>query len=165
MYDDRSNLAYDLELFEVDEEEQRRKAQKRAEKNKIKMTKKKAVARNGSVFMALTSVVLVVVVAFAILYSKVQLSEYTVLISEAKTELQLAQRDNLRLHAELDSMVTLENVEKIASEELGLSKTQNSQIVFVTKNIEEMAQVAEVDPNIFVSIKDWFYNVLEYLGF
>ncbi|MCM1335132.1 MAG: hypothetical protein NC084_11895 [Bacteroides sp.] len=165
MYDDRTNLAYDLELFEVDEEEQRRKAQKRAEKNKIKMTKKKAVARNGSVFMAVASIALVVVVAFAILYSKVQLSEYTVLISEAKTELQLAERENRRLNAELDSMVTLENVEKIASEELGLQKTEGSQIIFVTKNIEEMAQVAEGTSNIFLSIRDWFYNVLEYLGF
>lgn len=72
--------------------------------------------------MALTSVALVVICAFAILYSKVQLSEYTVLISEAKTELQLAERENLRLNAELDSMVALENVEKIAAEELGLQK-------------------------------------------
>ena len=165
MYDDRSNLAYDLALFETDEEEERRRAQRRAEKKEIHITKKKAVARNGSVFMALTSVTLAVIAAFAILYSKVQLSDYTVLISEAKTELQLAERENLRLNAELDSMVTLENVETIAAEELGLQKTQSSQIIFVTKNTEEMAQVAETDANIFVSIKDWFYGVLEYLGF
>lgn len=165
MYDDRSNLAYDLSLFETDEEEERRRAKKRAEKKEIHITKKKAVARNGSVFMAVTAVTVVMIAAFAILYSKVQLSDYTVLISEAKNELQLAERENLRLNAELDSMVTLENVEKIAAEELGLQKTQSSQIVFVTKNTEEMAQVAEADANIFVSIKDWFYGVLEYLGF
>ncbi len=165
MYHDNSNLAYDFSLFETDEKEERRKEKRRAEKSAIQMTQKKAVARNGSVFMAVASVTLAVIIAFAILYSKVQLSDYTAAISSLKTELQLAERENLRLNAELDSMVTLDNVESIASGVLGLQKTQNSQVVFVTKNTESMAEVAEADTNIFVSIKDWFYSVLEYLGF
>ncbi|MGN0577581.1 MAG: hypothetical protein ACI4J4_03070, partial [Ruminiclostridium sp.] len=71
----------------------------------------------------------------------------------------------LQLRAELDSMVTLDNVEKIASEELGLQKTQRSQITYVTLNTEEMTEVAEDSKDIFVSIQNWFKNVLEYLGF
>lgn len=165
MYTDNTNLAYDLSLFDVDEEEERRRAKKRAEKSNIKITEKKAVARNGSVFMAIASAVTVVIVAFAILYSKVQLSDYTAMISDVKTEIQLAERENLRLNAELDSMVTLDNVESIATNELGLQKTQNSQVIFVTKNTEKMTEVAEADANIFMSIRDWFSGILEYLGF
>ncbi len=165
MYTDNTNLAYDLSLFDVDEEEERRRAKKRAEKSNIKITEKKAVARNGSVFMAVASAVTVVIVAFAILYSKVQLSDYTAMISDVKTEIQLAERENLRLNAELDSMVTLDNVESIATNELGLQKTQNSQVIFVTKNTEKMTEVAENDTNIFMSIRDWFSGILEYLGF
>lgn len=165
MYTDNTNLAYDLSLFDVDEEEERRRAKKRAEKSNIKITEKKAVARNGSVFMAVASAVTVVVIAFAILYSKVQLSDYTAMISDVKTEIQLAERENLRLNAELDSMVTLDNVESIATNELGLQKTQNSQVIFVTKNTEKMTEVAETDTNIFMSIRDWFSGILEYLGF
>lgn len=165
MYNDNSNLAYDLSLFDVDEELERKKARKREEKTAIRMTEKKAVGRNGNAFGALVAVSCAAIVAFSILYSKVQLSDYTSMISETKTQLEQAERENLRLNAELDSMVTLDNVEQIASEELGLQKTENSQITFVSLNTEQMTEVAEEDPNIFVSIQNWFYDILEYLGF
>lgn len=165
MYNGNSNLAYDLSLFETDEEYERKKEQKREEKSHIRMTEKKAVARNGSVFATVVSAVLCCAVAFSILYSKVELAEYTAMISEVKTQLETEQRENDRLNAELDSMVTLDNVESIAATELGLQKTQNSQINFVTLNTEKMTEVAQTGSNIFVSIKDWFYDVLEYLGF
>lgn len=165
MYNGNSNLAYDLSLFEVDEEYEKKKEQKREEKSHIRMTEKKAVARNGSIFATVVSAVLCIAVAFSILYSKVELAEYTAMISEVKTQLETEQRENARLNAELDSMVTLDNVESIAATELGLQKTQNSQINFVTLNTEKMTEVAQTDTNIFVSIKDWFYDVLEYLGF
>ena len=165
MYNGNSNLAYDLSLFEVDEEYERKKEKKREEKSHIKMTEKKAVARNGSVFATVICAVLFMAVAFSILYSKVELSEYTAMISEVKTQLETEQRENDRLNAELDSMVTLDNVENIAASQLGLQKTQSNQIAFVTLNTEKMTEVAETDTNIFVSIKDWFYDVLEYLGF
>ena len=164
-YNGNSNLADDLSLFEVDEDYERRKEKKREEKNKIKITEKKAVARNGSAFATVVSVVACVAVAFAILHSKVELSDYTTMISEVKSELEAEERENLRLNAELDSMVTLDNVENIASTELGLQKTQSSQIYFVELNTEKMTEVAQTDVNIFVSIKEWFYDVLEYLGF
>lgn len=162
MYQD--NLAYDLSLFDVDEEQEKKKAKKRAE-SRIKISAKKAVARNGNAFAAVICVVACMAVAFSILYSKLELSEYTSKISTIKTEIETAERENLRLNAELDSMVTLDNVETTASNELGLQKTQNSQITFVTLNTEQMTEVAEENGNIFVSIQDWFYDVLEYLGF
>ncbi len=165
MYNGNTNLAYDLSLFEVDEEYERKKEKKREEKSKIKITEKKAVARNGNAFAMVVSAVACIAIAFSILYSKVELSDYTAMISEVKTELDAEQRENARLNAELDSMVTLDNVENIAATELGLQKTQNSQINFVTLNTEKMTEVAQTDSNIFVSIKDWFYDVLEYLGF
>lgn len=165
MYNGNSNLAYDLSLFEVDEELERKKKKKQEEKSQIKMTEKKAVARNGSAFAMVAGALVCVAIAFSILYSKVELADYTAMISEVKTELEEEQRENNRLNAELDSMVTLDNVENIASTELGLQKTQNSQINFVTLNTEQMTEVAESESNIFISIKDWFYDVLEYLGF
>lgn len=165
MYNHNTNLAYDLSLFDVDEELERKKEQKREEKSKIKITEKKAVARNGNAFAIVAAAVACIAIAFSILYSKVELAEYAVMISEVKTELDTEQRENARLNAELDSMVTLDNVENIAATELGLQKTQNNQINFVTLNTEKMTEVAETEANIFVSIKDWFYDVLEYLGF
>ena len=163
MYNDNSNLAYDLSLFDTDEELERKKAQKRREKSQLQITAKKAVGRNGNAFAAMVAIAFAAIVAFSVLYSKVQLSDYTGMISETKTQIEQAERENLQLRAELDSMVTLDNVEKIASEELGLQKTQRSQITYVTLNTEEMTEVAEESKDIFVSIQNWFKNVLEYL--
>ena len=168
MYNDNSNLAYDLSLFETDEDLERKKRERqkqREEQAKIKITDKKSIGRNGSAIAALAVVAFAAIVAFSLLWSKVQISEYTSKISETKNEIELAERENIRLNAELDSMYTLDNVENIASQELGLQKTQSSQITFITLNTEDMTEVAESDPNIFVSIKNWFNGILDYLGF
>ena len=167
-YDHNSNLAYDLSLFDTDEELERRRRERekqKAERDKIKITEKKSIGRNGSVAAVVIVVAFALTVAFSVLYSKVQISEYTTMISETKNEIELAERENVRLNSELDSMYTLDNVEKIASEELGLQKTQSSQITFITLNTEEMTEVAEENNNIFVSIQNWFNSILEYLGF
>ena len=165
VYNNNTNLAYDLSLFDVDEEEQKRREQRRKKKEEtIKITEKKAVGRNGNAFTALTAVACAAIVAFTILYGKVQLSDYTTQISEVKTQIEQEEREHLRLETELDSMMTLDNVEKIAAQELGLQKTQNSQITVITLNTEEMTEVAEENSNIFVSIQNWFQSILEYLG-
>ncbi|MBO6230373.1 MAG: cell division protein FtsL [Ruminiclostridium sp.] len=168
MYNDNSNLAYDLTLFETDEDLERRKRDRkkqREEQAKINITQKKSVGRNGSAVAAIALVAFAAVIAFSLLYSKVQISDYTSKISETKNEIELAERENVRLNSELDSMYTLDNVESIASQDLGLQKTQNSQITFITLNTEEMTEIAESDPNIFVSIQKWFNSILDYLGF
>ncbi len=168
MYNDNSNLAYDLSLFDTDEELERRRARREKEKQekaKIKITEKKSVGRNGSVIAVFAAVAFVVLVAFAWLYSKVQISDLTAEISDQKTELEQMERENVRLHSLLDSKFTLDNVEQIASQELGLQKTQSSQITYITLNTEEMTEVAETNTNIFVSIKNWFNSILEFLGF
>jgi cell division protein FtsL len=168
MYNDNSNLAYDLSLFETDEDLERKKCERRkqrAEQAKIKITEKKSVGRNGNALAAIVVVAFAAVIAFSLLYSKVQISEYTSMISETKNEIELAERENVRLNSELDSMYTLDNVENIASQELGLQKTQSSQITFITLNTEEMTEVAESDSNLFVSIQKWFNGILDYLGF
>ena len=167
MYNDNSNLAYDLTLFETDEDLERRKRDRkkqREEQAKINITQKKSVGRNGSAVAAIALVAFAAVIAFSLLYSKVQISDYTSKISETKNEIELAERENVRLNSELDSMYTLDNVESIASQDLGLQKTQNSQITFITLNTEEMTEIAESDPNIFVSIQKWFNSILDYLG-
>ena len=168
MYNDNSNLAYDLSLFDTDEELERRRARREKEKQekaKIKINEKKSVGRNGSVIAVFAAVGFVAFIAFSLLYSKVQISDYTAMISDAKTEIEQMERENVRLHSQLDSMYTLDNVEQIASQELGLQKTQSSQITYITLNTEEMTEVAEENTNIFISIKNWFSDILDFLGF
>ena len=169
MYNDNSNLAYDLSLFDTDEETEKkrreREKQKKEQQEKTKLSQKRSIGRNGSAIGALVAVSFAMIIAFSVLYSKLQISEYTSKISESKSEIEQMERENVRLRSELDSMYTLDNVEQIASQELGLQKTQSSQITFITLNTEEMTEVAEDNNNIFVSIQNWFYDILAYLGF
>ena len=168
MYNDNTNLAYDLSLFDTDEETERRRKQreeKKKESAKIKLSEKKSIGRNGSAVAALAAVSFVAVIAFALLYSKVQISDYTSMISETKNAIEQTERENIRLQSVLDGMYTLDNVEKMASEQLGLQKTQSSQITYITLNTEDMTEVAKEDSNIFISITNWFNNILEFLGF
>lgn len=158
----RSNVAYDLSQFDVDELQERR-AKQRAERN-IQM-KKTSVAKSGNAFKTLFVIACAAIVAFSILFSKVALSEYATQISAESSALELAQRENIRLQANLDNMVTLSKVEEYAVNELGLQKTQKSQITYISMNTESMTEVADDSGNVFVSIKDWFYSILEYLGF
>ena len=87
------------------------------------------------------------------------------MISETKNAIEQTERENIRLQSVLDGMYTLDNVEKMASEQLGLQKTQSSQITYITLNTEDMTEVAKEDSNIFISITNWFNNILEFLGF
>lgn len=157
-----SGLAYDLSKFDVEEQERLQEEKKKAH---IKLGKKSSVAKSGSILKTIAGVGCAGAVAFTLLYSKVNLSELATQISVQTTALEAAQRENLRLQANLDNMVTLNKVEESAVNDLGLQKTQKSQVKYVTKSTESMAEVAEENDNVFISIQDWFYDILEYLGF
>lgn len=162
MYNENTNVAYDLSYFDTDESVEQ-KAKKRREQ--IKSVSNFSVARNGSMFKIIFAVAFAATVAFAILFSKVQLSEYATMISEETTLLELAERENIRLQAQLDAMVTLDNVETYAEEELGLRKTIASQIKYINVDLDNLTEIAQDTDNIFYSIQNWANNVLEYLGF
>ncbi len=162
MYNENTNVAYDLSYFDTDESVEQ-KAKKRREQ--IKSVSNFSVARNGSMFKIIFAVAFAAAVAFAILFSKVQLSEYATMISEETTLLELAERENIRLQAQLDAMVTLDNVETYAEEELGLRKTIASQIKYINVDLDNLTEIAQDTDNIFYSIQNWANNVLEYLGF
>lgn len=164
MYDKFSGAAYDLSNFEVDELEQERERKQR-EKTELKLNEKKSVAKTGSILKTTAGIICAGSIAFMMLYSQVCLSELTMQIGEKTTELEEAKSENVRLQSNLDNMVTLSKVEESAVNELGLQKTQKSQVKYITTNSENMVEVAEEQNNVFVSIQEWVYSILEYLGF
>jgi cell division protein FtsL len=157
-----TNLAYDLSLFDTDEQ-LARKAQRR-EKAVIKEVKISA-ARNGSMFRTILTVGCCAAIAFIILFSKVELSELATHISEETQILNAAISENKKLQSELDRMVSLEKVEECAINELGMQKTQSAQIEYIRMNSESIAEVAPQDNNGPLSvIQGWFLGVAEYFG-
>ena len=118
-----TNLAYDLSLFDTDEQ-LARKAQRR-EKAVIKEVKISA-ARNGSMFRTILTVGCCAAIAFIILFSKVELSELATHISEETQILNAAISENKKLQSEPDRMVSLEKLRNVQSTNSGCKNTKRA---------------------------------------
>ena len=101
------------------------------------------------------------VVLFCVVYGKVQVSDIYNKINSQKTELNVAESENARLKAELESYTSLRNIEEYA-EEIGLKKLDKAQIWYVDIQQEDIVKIPEKDENFFVkikrSVKKFFYK-------
>ncbi len=80
----------------------------------------------------------IMVIATAILmfmamaiYSRVQLDEINREINSIENKMELAQSDTIKLNNELNSIVSINNVENYATNVLGMVKVQDYQVVYV----------------------------------
>ena len=151
----RSDVAYDLNRFDTGEAAPK-PVQKPASSLKLH---KVSVAKTGNWFKT------AFFIAFAVVNSKAIISEISTEISEQSALLEEARSENIRLQAQLDNMVTLSKVDEIAVSELGLQKTSKNQVHYIPVYDRTMVQAAEVDTNVFVSLKNWLEDTMEYLGF
>ena len=158
----RSNVAYDLDRFDTDEQVQST-AQKKP-RHSIRMHKV-SVAKTGNWLKTVFFVAFAALLAFAIVNSKATISEISTEISEQSALLEEAKSDNASLQAKLDNMVTLSKVDEIAVGELGLQKTTKNQVHYISIYDRTVVQAAEIDGNVFTALKNWLDGTMEYLGF
>ena len=157
---DRSNLAYDLSMYDnaarrEQEREQERERERRA--RQIKMNKH-SVSRSGSKLklFAVTAVALGALWAVNVQFTKVD-------DIARKAE---AQEENSLLQSRLDSKANISYIEEYAANELGMAKVTNSQINYLDVNTENLIEVTpENNGSIFSAVADWFGDLLEYIGF
>ena len=67
------------------------------------------------------------------------------------------------MQSEIEGNMSLRNVESYAEDVLGLKKLDKSQIVYIQIQNEDVVQVVDSKENIFVSIKEKFNSIIEYL--
>lgn len=67
------------------------------------------------------------------------------------------------MQTELEGQASIRNIKKYAEEELGLKKMSQSQIQYIQIQTEDEVIVEEPEQNIFVKIKRWFMDLIEYL--
>lgn len=157
---DKTNLAYDLSRFETKEKPQV------AQQPEI-VALPEAKSKTGSIFKCLLCAVVAFGLLFALISNKVQISNLNDSINQQNMAIMEAGKENSRLQAVLDSQITLKTIEKKATEELGLKKASQEQTEYIktdtVKKIEITGSVEETD---FSSkVKNWFDDILEYLGF
>lgn len=89
---------------------------------------------------------------------KAVLTETVSEISQATQDLEVLQSENIRLNMELEAMVSLKNIEEVATEQLGLSKLEKYQVTYVTLDEGERVVTTQGEQSfrLFDQIKEGF---------
>lgn len=97
------------------------------------------------------------------IYAKVQLNEVYNDISVAKKTNELLQSENVRMQSELETKMSMKNVEDYAENILGLEKLDKSQIVYMEVQSDSVTEVKTEEKSFFVKVRDKFNDLLEYI--
>lgn len=82
------------------------------------------------------SIAILMFMAVAI-YSRVQLDEINREIKQVENKIELAESDSIKINNELNAIVSINNVEDYAANELGMVKVQDYQVVYVDLSAED----------------------------
>lgn len=122
---------YDFELFE----EENKHANKRDERIKLKLIKKEQHIQAKQKKMAARLIIVMCAVlalgCSGYLYEKAQ---YDILLrqkNEIQTNVESIKSDNIRIKAQIDASLSIDNVNEYAINELGMIKAERWQIYFV----------------------------------
>ncbi|MCH5324532.1 MAG: hypothetical protein J1E39_04890 [Eubacterium sp.] len=162
----RTSVAYDLSLFDTAQRKERKTEQPVEQpKPELKIAQASA-AKVGRPLAVILIAGLFLAVFTMFLYSKAQLSEINLKIAEETNAYESAQMLNGQLQNELNGSVSIDNVEDYALNKMGMQKVNASQERYIEMSTGALTETAKAeDENIFVSIFNWFGDVLEYLGF
>ncbi len=119
--------------------------------------------KRGQALKILIVSALALVLFFFVINSYVQLNEVYSDISSATTELNELRSENVRMQTELEGQASIRNIKEFAEERLGLKKISQSQIQYIQIKTEDEVIVEEPEQNIFIKIKRWFVDLIEYL--
>lgn len=166
----QDNLAYDLSLFDDDERQRREINEKERAKEKavaadIKMAKN-SVSRSGSRIKVIAVAASVFAAFFAANYFNTQRDDMARMVQQQRQAYDEAVNDNSLLRSQLDYKVSIGYIEEYATEELGMQKVTGAQKKYISVNTEDLIEVEHDDSGgFFGSIKKWFGDILEYIGF
>lgn len=127
------------------------------------ITMKKTPPKRGSASKVFLFAFSVFSICFVVISGKVETSKMYRQISGANQSLESIQSEKVRLQSELESKMTLKNVEEYAVKILGLQKLNNSQIKYVETQTDDVVKIPEEEKNIFVKVKEKFDKLVEYI--
>ena len=127
------------------------------------ITMKKSPEKRGSAIKVFFAALLVFALITTLLYGNVETSRMYRQIADQNSVLEIAQSENVRLKSELESKMSLKNVEEYAEKVLGLQKLDSSQIRYVKTQTDDIIEIPEEDENLFTKIKNKFEGFVEYI--
>lgn len=166
-YNDRGNLAHELELpyeetrheHETAEDESSRTGERRNKVSKAPAMSLKAKTAWGILIIITT------VIMGSLIYGKVEVSRLYSERAGLERELSVLQNENISMQSEIAERMNMTKVEEYARNDLGLQKLDKSQIEYIEIETPSVAEVkGDREEDIFVRIKHWFRNASEYIG-
>ena len=127
-----TNLAYDLEQFE---------ARSPAEAPKPQITIRRERSVHPVKIVAVS--VLVFMMGFTLLYSRVTINELNAQINNASSQLNVLQAEKVRMETELEGRMSLKAIEEMATNEYGMVKPDPSQVSYVKAEQESRVETAQ----------------------
>ena len=161
----QDNLAYDLSLFDDNERRHHEKEKEKAAAGGIKMTKS-SISRSGSRIKVIACAAAVFAAFFTANYFNTRRDDMARMVTEQRAEYNDALNDNSLLRSQLDYKISIGYIEQYATEELGMQKVTGAQKKYISVNTESLIEVEHDDSGgFFGSVRSWFEDVLEYMGF
>ncbi len=161
----QDNLAYDLSLFDDNERRHHEKEKEKAAAGEIKMTKS-SISRSGSRIKVIACAAAVFAAFFTANYFNTRRDDMARMVTEQRAEYNDALNDNSLLRSQLDYKISIGYIEQYATEELGMQKVTGAQKKYISVNTESLIEVEHDDSGgFFGSVRSWFEDVLEYIGF
>ncbi len=141
----QGNVAYDLSRFDNRlrvREAVEREAQSAARLRQVKQrARAQAIARPRVSLWAVLGFMTAMFLMFFIVYSQMQLAEIGSAGAKLKSEINTLQKEQTRLLAERDQKIDLKEIERIATQKLGMVKPSADQIIYINLSGEDHAVV------------------------
>ncbi len=161
-----TNLAYDLSVYEPKAVIEKKAAPVEEAAPEIKVKTNAKPDRSGfnalSVFL---QAAVILVALFAVLFGNVETNMLFKEITQLEAELDALEAENIALAAQYETATSLKNVEDYAENVLGLRKLDKAQIEYVEMESDKVSERVDTDSqNVFITVRNWFTDVFEYLG-
>lgn len=160
----RGSAAYDLERFQP-------RQRMRVKKPTLVVAKQsnqaiRARAKAVSVLKIMATVAVVAMVVITMLYSRAVLTELSQKINAATAQLDIVKSEGTRLSSELESKVSLRNVEEYATQVLGMSAMDKKQVTYMDLSDGDKVELTSESPkqSLFDRIQLAISNVEEYIA-
>ena len=139
----RSSSAYDLRRFQ-------KKPQQYNRKPRLSVARPSTIARARArlltAFKVCAALAVLTLVVVTMLYSRAMLTELNQQVSSAYSKLAEEKSEGIRLQTELESIISLRNVEEYATQRLGMSTMDKSQITFLDMSEGDQFEISDKSP-------------------
>ena len=123
--------------------------------------------KNTSPRAPMIRITLSLIVVFALLgvliYSRVEQLNLNNQITAKQHEYSDLQADNVRMQSEIAGRTSSKKIQEYAEDVLNMHPIDVSQIEYVRIQTDDVVEIPEAEQNLFVRVKLWFDNFVEYM--